>query len=140
MTDTSRSEKMAAYRRAYWKRFKTEKRRVYGTLSQEEYAEIAARAKREGRAVFAQIFAESCAYREGAYLPSKAIEKQIASLYVALRQIGNNINQIAKDKHVFRCLRRPEQVMVELARLEEAIAAFVERPWRCEDGERDDDH
>ncbi len=141
MNDTSRNEKMTAYRRQYWRRFRAEgKRRVYGTLSQEEHAEIAARAKQEGRAVFAQIWAESCSYRKGTYLPSQAIQKQISSLYGALRQIGNNINQIAKDKHVFGRIRRPDQVMAELARLEDAIAAFVARPWRCEDGERDDDH
>jgi len=49
--DSARSEKMREYRRDYWERFKQTRKRVYGTLTTEQYAKIEQRAHEAGRAV-----------------------------------------------------------------------------------------
>ncbi len=136
----TRRKKEQQYRKEYWFRFRAAgKKRIYGTLSAQEFRTIKAIAARHGRNVFAQIWAESCAYRNQRFVPTKDIEAQIGALYVALRRIGTNVNQIARQTHMVGRLKRPAAVMEELARLEAAIAAFVSQPWKEEDDRQVDE-
>ena len=126
--DDTRSEKLRQYRAAYWERFSQTRKRVYGTLTVEEYERIEARAKEAGRAVWSQIHAEAEAYARGEYLPTKTIEEQIGDLIAQLRYIGNNINQITRDMHTEGTLDSSELAR-SFAALEERIRAFTSRPW-----------
>ncbi len=132
--DRTREEKRRQYRKAYWQRFREDgKRRIYGTLTKQEHRDITALAKQNGRSVFAQIWAQSCAYRNQRFVPSKAIEKQIATLYIAIHRIGNNVNQVARETNGWGRLRRPAELMKQLAQLEASVEEFVSRPWKAED-------
>lgn len=124
-----RAEKMREYRRAYWRRYKEKNRRVYGTLSKAEYAEISAIARENGRSIWGEIWSEATAYRQQSYLPSKEIAKRIAMLYTAQRRIGNNLNQLAKKAHLDARLASGEDVNDHLRELEQAIEDFVSQPW-----------
>lgn len=124
----SRSDKMRAYRRAYWDRFKETRRRIYGTLTTEEYERIEARAKEAGRAVWAQVHAEAEAYVRGEYLPSTDLEESIGKLITQLRRIGNNLNQIARELHRKENAEVPD-FMTHFAELEFELLTFLKRPW-----------
>ena len=130
--DAEREAHLVAYRRKYWQQYKAKHRRVYGTLSKQEFAKIKAIADYQGRSVWEQIWLESCAYRSGAYLPPKEIETQIQQLYSELRRTGNNINQIAY--HLNRGdWRADTSVLVEVSHwlksIEQAVKDFVTNPW-----------
>jgi len=124
---TSRSEKMRAYRREYWDRFKKTRKRIYGTLTTEQYAEIERRAEEAGRAVWTQIHAEAEAYVRGEQLPPKAIEEQFSELIAQLRRVGNNVNQIAKAVNTDGSFDAPDYVR-NLEELEALIHDFIKRP------------
>lgn len=136
----TREEKRRQSRTAYWRRFReTGKRRIYGTLSAQEYRDIKAVASRHGRSVFAQIWTESLAYRQQRFVPTKEIEAQVVALYVLLRRIANSVNQLARERNIFGKLKRPAAVLEELARLEQAVADFVAQPWKeADDSEVDE--
>lgn len=124
----SRAARMRRYRKDYWERFRQTRRRVYGTLTAEDYARAEERAKEAGRAVWAQIHAEAEAYARGEYLPSKTVEDRISDLVVQLRRIGTNLNQITRAVHATGDVDG-DALLRRLAELEEHIRAFTARPW-----------
>ena len=89
----------AAYRREYWQKYSKRVRRVYGTLTPEEYAAIAARAAacQEGRpSIWRQLRDEAFTHAKGEALPPAEVLAEQRRLIVELRRIGNNMNQLAK--------------------------------------------
>ena len=127
--EAEKEARQVAYRRRYWQQYKQEHRRVYGTVTPEEYEAVRALALASGRSVWEQIWSESCAYRAQTYLPPEAILTEIRRLYAELRRIGNNLNQIAHHSNIFQRVAAPKQVGVQLDALEQAIARFVSKPW-----------
>jgi len=122
-----RTEQKRLYRQRYWERFQKTRKRVYGTLTSEEYAEIELRAEEAGRAVWTQIHAEAKAYAKGEFLPSKDLDEQIMELIVQLRRIGNNVNQITREFNTTGNLDQPDFVR-RLAEMETLIKDFVKKP------------
>jgi len=125
---SEREEKMRAYRKRYWQRFHKTRKRVYGTLTADQYAAIEERAEDAGRAVWKQIHAEAEAYARGEYLPTKAIEKQANELIIQLRRIGINVNQITREFHQEGVHDEPD-LLRNLNELELLVRAFVKKPW-----------
>lgn len=126
--DTPRAERMRVYRQRYWERFHETRRRVYGTVTAEEYANLERRAAEAGRAVWSQVHAEAEAYARGEYLPPKDIEARITELLGQLRRIGNNVNQIARAMYQEGDIDQPE-FLQNLEELETVIREFVKMPW-----------
>lgn len=135
--DAHRTERMRVYRQRYWERFRETRKRVFGTLTTEEYAEIERRAEEAGRAVWAQIHAEAEAYARGEYLPPKEVERRITELIVQLRRVGNNLNQIARELHTDGDFSQPDFVR-NLESLEALIRMFVKMPWGNPSSNEDD--
>lgn len=120
-----------AYKAQYWEQYKDKRQRVFLTLSPQEYREIAAAAKAAGRSVAQQIWQESCAYRRQRFLPTAEIERQVAGLVLALRQIGDAITKASQDKGMLGALRGSNGKLGDRIRaVEESVRAFVQRPWR----------
>ena len=113
-------------------------RRVFGSLTPQTYEAIKTTADAQGRTVWQQIWAESCAYRSGTPIAPKEILARQAELLRELRQIGNNINQLAKLGHI-EAKRQGglvasmedhlgAEVARQLERLEAAVALFADHP------------
>jgi hypothetical protein len=91
------------YRRQYWQKYSKRVRRVFGSLTPDEYAAMAERAAEtqgDEPSVWQQIWLESKAYTSGAALPTAEIADQQRELLAELRSIGNNINQLARLGHI----------------------------------------
>ncbi len=123
-----REEQVRRARKKYAVRQKKTHKRVFGTMTNEQYAQFEQRAKLAHRAVWSQIHAEAEAYASGEYLPSKDINERIAKLIVQLRRIGNNLNQIARVLNTDAEFDQPEFVQ-NLEDMETLIHAFVKMPW-----------
>ena len=126
--DDERRQEKRQYHHEYWRQYKKTRRRVTGTLTETEYAEIEQRANEAGRAVWTQIHAEAAAYARGEYLPTKEIDLRISELIMQFRRLGNNINQIARELNTDGGFDQPEFVQ-NLEELETLIRAFVKMPW-----------
>lgn len=127
--EIEREQKLTSYRRDYWQQYKKTHKRVYGTLTLQEYAHAKARADVHDLAVWEQIWQESQSYRNNNYLPDREIKDQISELCTELRRIGNNINQIAKKTHLFSSQSSEREARDQIAQLEEAVAQFTKQPW-----------
>ena len=89
-----------AYNRTYWQDYAKRHKRVFGTLSLAEYAEIKQTADQSHRTVWQQVWAESLAYRSGKQVPTQTLEDGQQALLIEMRRIGNNLNQLARLGHV----------------------------------------
>ncbi len=125
-----KAARLKAYRKVYWQSFKQRHARIYGTLTNDEHAEIKRVAEANGRSAWEQIWRESLAYRQGRYLPTRDIQARIERLYGQLRSIGNNLNQIARAANVTGEVKSSRDVLRQLESLEAVIAQFVEKPWK----------
>lgn len=135
--DGDRAEKQRRYRQQYWERFRETHKRVYGTLTIEEYEAFQERAESAGRAVWAQIQAEAEAYARQEYLPPPEVEARITELIVQLRRLGNNVNQIAHTLHADGTLRASDLAR-SFDELEQVIHHFVKQPWAKGAGDDDE--
>ena len=119
--------KLTAYRRQYWQRYKGQVKRVFGTLDPADYAALKVRAEQTGRSIWAQLWAESQAYRKGATVPTMEIEERQRLLLIELRRIGNNVNQLAKLNHLKAkqseaTVPTSEDIAAAFEQLEQAVA------------------
>ena len=104
--DNARKDKMREYRNRYWQEFQKTRKRIFGTVSNEEYEAVKAKAERIGQSAWQVVFD---GYRrdnenniDTAELPKLNSELQeerieaIRELTVQMIRIGSNINQIAR--------------------------------------------
>ncbi|MGB0712144.1 MAG: hypothetical protein ACPGUC_01165 [Gammaproteobacteria bacterium] len=121
-------ERMVRYRREYWQQYKHNKR-VYGTLTPEEYAEIKAMADANGRPVWQEIWQQSLAYRQKRYLPPEDVKEEISKLYAELRQFNDSVRQLAEKNNLFGRMRMPPAISDRISELEARIERFTKKPW-----------
>lgn len=122
-----------AYRRKYWQGYTKKIKRIFGTVSPEDYAAVKSRADEAGRSVWAQVWAEAQAYYQGRNLASGEVADQQRQLITELRRIGNNLNQLARLGHIqhrkYGGIKPSDdaitvEAMQQLAKLEEAVTKF----------------
>lgn len=114
-----------AYKAQYWKTYKKTHKRVYGTLTNQEYQTIKQIADQYDRAVWTQIWLESCAYRRQEYLASPEIEKELVNLRVQIRGVARNVDQLAKHSNTFKIFMEQHQLIKYLQNMEQVIEDSV---------------
>lgn len=118
------------YKARHWQAYKAKRRRVFLTLSPQEYREVTTAAQAAGRSVAQQIWQESCAYRSQRFLPPASIEESIRSLTVALRRIGDAVAATSQDRGLMGKLLGERKFLEQVQAMEEQVHAFIRRPWR----------
>ena len=86
-------------RQAYIREYQTRTHRVSLTLSASEYRELARRAKAEGVRVTTLIKNMALAYHQGTVIQPEALTHERQELRALLRNIANNVNQMAHTSH-----------------------------------------
>jgi hypothetical protein len=123
----------AAYRRRYWQGYVKKVKRIFGTVTPEDFEAVQQRAEDAGRSVWGQVWAESQAYLAGQTLATGEIADRQRELVTELRRIGNNLNQLARLGHIqsrkHGGLKKPDdalttEAMQQLARLEAVVTKF----------------
>lgn len=130
-------------RKRYWRRFRQTRRRVYGSLTHEDYAALKARADAQGRHVWEQVWAESQAYVTRKAIPSHGIEAKLTDVTRTLRGAASNINQIARYSNRLRRVFSEKRIIERVQAMEQAVHDFThksrlfkddlpdERPHEC---------
>lgn len=125
--------KRASYRREYWQGYAKKVKRIFGTVTPEDYKAVQLRSEEAGRSVWGQVWAESQAYWKSQPLATGAIAEQQRELVTELRRIGNNLNQLARLGHIQNrkagMLQASNgsleaEAMQQLARLEDVVTKF----------------
>lgn len=129
-TPDTPSAAAADYRKKYWQQYKMRRPRIYGSVSQSQYAEIQQIAHANGRSIWAEVWHQSVAYRQQKFLPPSQIQNEVEKLYVELRHINDNLNRLSEQSAFVRTLLQRNQITNQVQQMEASIEAFLARPWK----------
>jgi non-ribosomal peptide synthetase component E (peptide arylation enzyme) len=103
---------MAAYRKAYRATYRAKHKRPTLTLTQEEYEAFAGFAKQIEKSVPEAIKSLASERLTGAASPASEVAKPLDEAVFLLRNLANNINQIARRLNL-KALQTGEQIILD---------------------------
>lgn len=119
------SEKRKRYNQQYRAEYTQRTHRVSLTFSSVEYAEIEKRAKAEVVKPTTLVKNMAIAYHQQAPIMPEPILAELQELRFLLRNVANNINQIAHHSNTIRRLADENGLLLELQKMETIINDFV---------------
>ncbi len=114
-------------RRAYNRDYQQRTHRVAVTLTPEEYRDLTRQAKAQGVRPTTLAKRRMLAQREASSRPPEIVRDELRELRFLLRNVANNINQIAHHSNMVKHLADENGLLLEIKKMEEAIFGFVER-------------
>ena len=120
------SEEKKEYQRRYREQYKSQVKRVNLTLSKEEYLLFSRAA--ENKKVTAFIKELALVTLNGQTSIPENLKEELKTLRFAIRNIANNVNQIAHHSNAVRSITMAEEnnLFQHLKQLEEAIQSYTE--------------
>lgn len=119
------SDKRKLYNQQYKAEYKERTRRVSITLSHSEYTAIEKRAKAENIKPTALIKNMAMAYYQQAPIIPEIVRDELQELRFLLRNVANNINQIAHHSNTIKRLADENGLLLEIQKMENTINDFV---------------
>lgn len=123
------SDKRKLYNKQYRAETKERFHRVSVTLTPAEYADLSKRSKAEGVKVTTLVKNMAMAYHQQAPTVPKETQEQliqeVQELRFLLRNVANNINQIAHHSNTIRKLADENGLLLEIQKMENTINDFV---------------
>jgi Bacterial mobilisation protein (MobC) len=112
-------------RKLYNQAYSTRAHRVAVTLTPAEYSELEKRAKAEGVKPTTLVKNMAIAYHQGQAITPEPILKELQELRFLLRNVANNINQIAHHSNTVGRLVDENGLLGEIQKMEATIMGFV---------------
>ena len=122
------SDQRKIYNREYQERM----HRISVTLTPTEYRELTKRAQAEGVKTTTLLKNMAIAYHQGQVIMPESVQGELQELRFLLRNVANNINQIAHYSNTIRRLADENGLLLEIQKMEKTIYDFVNRklkPW-----------
>lgn len=120
------SDKRKIYNQEYGQRTP----RVSVTFSKSEYAEIEKRAKTEGVKPTTLVKNMALAYHQQNTIMPEPIVEELKELRFLIRNVANNINQIAHYSNTIQRLADENGLLLEIQKMEKTINDFVAKKLR----------
>ena len=117
------SDKRKIYNQEYGQRNK----RVSVTFSNSEYKEIEKRAKSEGVKPTTLVKNMALAYHQQIQIMPEPIVEELKELRFLIRNVANNINQIAHYSNTIQRLADENGLLLEIQKMEKTINDFVDQ-------------
>jgi hypothetical protein len=114
-------------RRLYNREYQERTHRVAVTLNDREYSEFEKRAKNENVRVTTLVKNMALAYHQGQAIIPEALQAELQELRFLLRNVANNINQIAHHSNTMKVLVDENGLLLELQKMEKAVYDYVNR-------------
>ena len=121
------SDNRKLYNQKYKAEYQERTKRVSITLSNNEYAELEQRAKREGVKITTLVKNMALAYHQQDRIMPESVKSELQELRFLLRNVANNINQIAHYSNTIRRLADENGLLIEIQKMEETINNFVKQ-------------
>jgi hypothetical protein len=115
------SDKRKIYNQEYSQRMK----RVSVTFSNSEYSEIEQRAKKEGVKPTTLVKNMALAYHQQLPIIPEPIAQELKELRFLIRNVANNVNQIAHHSNTIQGLIDENGLLLEIQKMEKTINDFV---------------
>jgi hypothetical protein len=114
-------------RKLYNQSYQEHTHRVAITLTPSEYREFEKRAQAEGVKVTTLVKNMALAYHQQAAIVPDSLRGELQELKFLLRNVANNINQIAHYSNTIRRLADENGLLLEIQRMEKTIYDFVNK-------------
>ena len=121
-------DKRKAYFKDYREKYKSQVKRVNLTLTRDEYKQFSQAAKTENENVTAFIKALALSSLENRSHMPNDLKQELATLRFAIRNIANNVNQIAHYSNTIRAMTMADEnnILQYLKQLEDVIELYSE--------------
>ena len=114
------SDKRKLYNKQYKAEYKQRVKRVYLVFSQSEYDEIEKRAKSENVKPATLVKNMALAYHQQVHIMPEPIKEELQELRFLLRNVANNINQIAHHSNTIQRLADENGLLLEIQKMGES--------------------
>lgn len=112
-------------RKIYNQEYSQRTTRVSVTFSNAEYTEIEKRAKAEGVKPTTLVKNMALAYHQQVQIMPEPIKEELQELRFLIRNVANNINQIAHHSNMIQGLIDENGLLLEIQKMEKTINDFV---------------
>jgi hypothetical protein len=112
-------------RKLYNKEYSQRTNRVSLTFTNAEYEELEKRAKAEGVKPTTLVKNMALAYHQQAPIIPETIKEELQELRFLIRNVANNINQIAHHSNTIQRLADENGLLLEIQKMEKTINDFV---------------
>lgn len=119
------SDKRKLYNKQYKSEYNQRVKRVYLIFSQSEYDEIEKRAKSENVKPATLVKNMALAYHQQVHIMPEPIKEELQELRFLLRNVANNINQIAHHSNTIQRLADENGLLLEIQKMEQVINTYV---------------
>lgn len=119
------SDNRKIYNQHYKTEYQERTKRVSITLSLSEYAELEKRAKVEGVKPTSLVKNMALAFHQQTPIIPEMVQVELQELRFLLRNIANNINQIAHHSNTIKRLADENGLLLEIQKMETTINDFV---------------
>ena len=118
-------------RKEYYKKYNQEKRKnlkdVHIYLTKEQYSYFEKVAEKEGLTVTSLIKAMALLQAEKTYYLPKEIQEKLNEFVFLIRNIANNVNQIARHSNTIKDLTDEHGLLNYLQKLETEVKEYVKK-------------
>lgn len=125
-----KSDERKAYEKRYREQYAKTHRQVTITLANADYRDFAQQAKKENTKVATLIRNMATAYLHQDALMPVAVEKELADLKLLIRNIANNVNQMAHHSNRLREMTEENQLLSEIQKLETLVHEYAKSKYR----------
>lgn len=119
------SDKRKLYNKTYKAEYKERTNRISLTFTHTEYEELENRAKAEGVKPTTLVKNMALAYHQQTPIMPEAIKEELKELRFLIRNVANNINQIAHYSNTIQKLADENGLLLEIQKMEKTINDFV---------------
>jgi hypothetical protein len=112
-------------RKIYNREYQERTHRIAVTLTPTEYRELTKRAQAEGVKTTTLVKNMAMAYHQGQAVVPEAVQSELQELRFLLRNVANNINQIAHHSNIIHRLVDENGLLLEIQKMETTIHDFV---------------
>lgn len=128
---SKKGEDRTTYQKDYWSDYKTKNKRIQPriNLSESEYKIFSKLAKHENISVSKLIKNMALAYHQESFLLPQTHLDRIDEFIYLVRNIANNINQIAHHSNSIKLVVDEGRVFAHLKSLEDEFKTFISKPY-----------
>lgn len=121
------SEQDKEYHKAYRKEYAKKVRYVNVAVPLSSYNELEKLAKKEDTKVTTLLRNMSLAYMQQKTFVPKEIEEELKELRFLIRNIANNVNQIAHHSNLVEKLVNENEFLMQIKKLEDAVFDYTKK-------------
>lgn len=121
------SEQDKEYHKAYRKEYAKKVRYVNIAVPLSSYNELEKLAKKEDTKVTTLLRNMSLAYMQQKVFVPKEIEEELKELRFLIRNIANNVNQIAHHSNLVEKLVNENEFLMQIKKLEDAVFDYTKK-------------